>query len=409
LYRWALSLLLAAAAAVAQEPLTTEERERVERLVGALDSPDLAVRREAQHRLVAYGRRVVPMLRELHPDGAEARLRIRMILKAFARLEMSAELRTSRYALGAPVIVSVEIANHTEQHYLLPLERGQESEFFIRIGENDHRLKNADIKYVEPEAPRPFVILEPGGRLRMRTALKPDHLPRRAAGTYELRLIYWSRHALEVEPAAPKERGVIRGDPAPTRLESNVVAIDISTRTPAELEQALHDPKQRIRALVELTLRDDEAVLPLLRRHAGDPDLRPHAIARLAEIGDPRDFELLYAATRDPKPEVREAATLGLGNIPGKEACRKLCGLARDHELRLHAIRALTKHKSARTIQTYVVILRTGGQGPWVPVIQNALKEWTGIHVQNRPSEVAAFERWWMANGRRWKRENEGG
>ena len=71
------------------------------------------------------------------------------------------------------------------------------------------------------------------------------------------------------------------------------------------------------------------------------------------------------------------------------------------------AARALTKHKSARTIDNYVIVMRSYGEGPWVPVIQKAIREWTGITVPNRPSQIAAFERWWGANRKRWIEENE--
>ena len=78
-----------------------------------------------------------------------------------------------------------------------------------------------------------------------------------------------------------------------------------------------------------------------------------------------------------------------------------------DTELRMYAVQALAKQKSARTIATYIRVLKgPAGEGPWVPVIQKALRKWTGITVRNTPTEVDAFARWWLANQKRWIEEN---
>jgi hypothetical protein len=386
-------------------PLDASEEREVRRLVELLDDPLTEWRVDAQMRLLDFGRRVIPMLRTMDIESAEARMRVHAILQVYAQLELTAELQTQRYALGAPVIVSLVLTNHTRETYLLPLGQGEETTFLITIGDQTRALRREAVAYVGPNTPRGFVTLGPGESLRARGAIRPEDLPRRAAGTYKLSVRYRSNQSLKVERAEGREDGAIQGDPAPLSIPSNELSIDISTRTPAEIEIALQDAKHRTRALVELQLREDEAVLPLLRRHVDDPDLRLHAIRTLGAKGDEQDLGLIRRATGDPDRQVRVAATIALGNFPYAKACMKLATLATtDHELRLHAVQALTKHKSARTIQAYVAILDE--DGPWVPVIQKALKEWTGKIVRNEPSEIAAFERWWRANRADWIKRN---
>jgi len=399
-------LLLFAATVSAQDalaPLDASEEREVRRLVVLLDHPLLPWRVDAQRRLIAYGRRALPLLRAMEIESPEARMRVQAILALNAQLELTAELQTQRYALGAPVIVSLVLTNYTKETYLLPLGQGEETAFSITIGDQTRALRSEAVAYVEPKAPRGFVTLAPGESLRARGAIRPEDLPRRAAGTYRLTVRYRSNQSLKVERAEGREDGAIQGDPVPLAITSNELSIDISTRSPAEIDIALQDAQQRTRALVELQLRDDAEVLPLLRKYAGDPDLRLHAIQALGEKGDEQDLELMCAATGDRDPQVRVAATLALANFPQSKAARKLRGLVSDRELKVHAVRSLTKHRNARTIDTYVRVLQTSrDEGPWVPVIQKALKEWTGITVLDNPSEVDRFEAWWRANRADW-------
>lgn len=402
-------MLLLAATVTAQDelaPLDASEQAEVRRLVELLDDTLPEWRIEAQTELLRYGRRVLPMLRGMEIASAEARMRVQAILDVYAQLELTAELKTQRYALGAPVIVSLVLTNYTKETYLLPLEQGEETTFYITIGGKTRALRREAVDYVGPKTPRGFVTLAPGETLRARGAIRPEDLPEHAAGTYRLTAMYKSGQSLRVERAEGREDGAIQGDPVPLTIRSNELQIDISTRTPAEIEIALQDATQRTRALVELQLRTDAAVLPLLRKYAGDPDLRLHAIRTLGEQGEEQDLERMRQATRDPDRQVRMAATIALGNFPQRKARWKLAELARDEELRLYAVRALTKHKCARTIDTYVSVLQSGRDGPWIPIIQKALKEWTGITVLNNPSEIDRFEIWWRKNSARWIREN---
>ena len=111
---------------------------------------------------------------------------------------------------------------------------------------------------------------------------------------------YRSDRSIRVERAEGREDGAIQGDPAPMTVHSNELSIDISTRTPAEIEIALKDAEHRTRALVELQLRDDDEVIPILRKYVDDPDLRLHAIRTLGAKGEEQDLETMRDATRDP-------------------------------------------------------------------------------------------------------------
>ncbi|MHC4938264.1 MAG: HEAT repeat domain-containing protein [Planctomycetota bacterium] len=375
-------------------------------MVELLAHVELPVRVDAQERLMRFGRRVLPVLREMTVPSAEARLRIRAILDAYAQVELTAELKASRFALGAPVSVDLALINHTDDTYMIPLEQGQLTPFRITIGGRTRQLRRGELEFVKPSSVKGFIRLGPGDGILARCAIRPQDLPRKRAGTYELVADYRSTHSLKVDVGA-RTGGMVQGDQSPLKLTSNVLKIDISTRTPTELELALADPDHRMRALVELRLRDDDSVLPLLRKNVDNPELRLWAIRRLGAKGDVRDLKTVRKALRDPDRQVRIAATVGLGNFSERGSLRRLCSLARtDTELRPHAIEALSKRKSALAIDTYVIVLLNYGDGPWVPTIQNSLYKWTGIRVANTPSEVRAFERWWQANQKRWTEQN---
>jgi hypothetical protein len=400
-------LLLLAATAAAQDPLDVDEMRAVARLTERLGHNELSVRIDAQEKLMRFGRRALPVLREMTIASAEARLRVRAILDAFARVELTAELKTSQYALGTPVVVSLTLINHTNDTFLVPLEQGELTPFQITIGSRSRPLRRGEVEFVKPQSAKGFVTLGPGDGIHARSAIRAADLPRKRAGTYRLVVTYRSAQSLKVDVSAGAN-GLIQGDQSPLNLTSNQLAIDISTRSPAELELALSDPDHRMRALVELQLRDDESVLPLLRKYVKDPDVRLHAIKQLGSKGDLQDLATMRDATKDRDRAVRIAATLALGNFQAKKARQRLSTLARDAELRLYAIRALTKHKSARTIETYIRVLQgTYREGPWVPIIQNAIRQWTGIRVPNSVKEIKAFESWWTENRARWIEENK--
>jgi len=196
------------------------------------------------------------------------------------------------------------------------------------------------------------------------------------------------------------------------RIVSDPVVIHVLGRRPEELEQALRsgDAALREAAVLELSLREDAAIAPLLRRHAREPALRLAAVRHLAKLGAAEDFELVMAATRDEDADVRRAAVLGLGSYPSAKARRRLGALVWDHELQAEAIKALRGHRHAATIDLFVGLLTAGNCGrESVQEIQAALYEWTGLLVDNRVAEVEAFKAWWEANRADWARAHASG
>jgi hypothetical protein len=393
-----------------------DELEDFRRFVAELAHPQIEVRVDAQRQLVKMGRQVVPKLRALDPMEPEVRLRIRSILSHFETFFLTAHIEASRHALGAHVEVVITLQNFTRDTYLVPIQVGNLTPFWISFGGPARALPRVEMEFDEPRNPkREFVSLAPGKLVRVRTAILPEDLPRNLpngrAGKHRIVISYLCLAALKVDRdllAKDGDNVTIQGDPAVLKLYSEPITLEIATRSASELERALAAADTRTQALVELRLRTDEAVLPILRAHAADPDLRLHAVTALGSQGAEEDLKLIRKATMDRKAAVRIAATRALRHFPQRKARVRLCMLAKDKELRTHAVTALRGHKHARTIDTYIEVLdATYREGPWVPEITAALKEWTGQHVRNTPNEIAAFQRWWVKNRARWIAENE--
>ena len=411
-----IGLLLAAATALAQTPsegpLSPEEIESIEQLVVQLGADSALDRLDAQRQLVRIGRRVVPLLRAIDPDEPEARMRKSAVLGWFETVILSAELGGSHLAAGQPVALTMKLTNYTRETYVLPISVDGQTPFTIGIGTKMRRLKRSELIFFPDIGSRQHATLPPGQSLKVRVAIGPKDLPRSEETSFTLIAHYVTRNSLLLRSGSSEEGGAaetskVVGDPGPLSLSSGTVTVHVRTHSARELEAALADPALRNSALLEIRFRTDKTLLPLLRRHQRDEDLRLHAIKRLGQAGDLQDLGLMRAATRDPEKAARVAATLGLANFEHRKARQRLSLLARtDTELRGYAIRALASHRSARSIDTFIMVLKHKYRdGPWVATIQKALKEWTGLTVASTPREVAAFERWWTANRERWMKE----
>jgi len=412
----AIVLLIVATAAWAQqhqspgleeEGLTAKELRRVQLLVDRLQSDDAFERLDAQRDLAAFGRRVVPVLRAYDPDEPETRIRINGVLELFERVELTARLVADRHAVGAPVVIRLSLVNHSREDYLLPLTQGGSlTPFRIIVAGRGRYLKRSEVKFT-PRQQHAVITLAANAFISAEAAIRPEELPRDMKGTITVRVTYSSRLALRL--AESRGPGMtVEGDPVHLELAAKPMTVDLRTRTMAQLEHALASPAERARALIEIRFRGDGELLPLLRKYAADPDLRLHAIRRLGAQGDEQDLDLVRRATGDQDAAVRKAATHALGNFKHRKARQRLAYLAKDEELRLIAVRALTKHKSARTIDTFIAVMRYKyREGDWAGVIRKTLRDWTGIDVPNRPSELDAFERWWKANRQEWRKKHE--
>jgi len=391
------------------------EDEDIRYYVDELAHPQIEVRIDAQRQLMKMGRQIVPKLRALNPMRPEIRLRIRAILRHYETFLLTAHIEASRHTLGAHVEVVITLQNFTRDTYLVPIQNGKLTPFGISFGGPGRLLRRVELTFDEPRNPKSaFVPLAPGKMVRVRTAIHPTDLPQNGpngrAGTHRIVVSYMCKAALKVDRELLEQDGdnvTIQGDPAVLKLYAKPIILEIATRSADELERALAAADTRTQALVELRLRNDDAALPILRAHALDPDLRLHAITALGKNAAAIDLDLIRTATKDRAAAVRVAATEALRNFPQRKARVRLCLLAKDAELRTVAVTALRGHKHARTIDTYIEVLRGPyREGPWVPQITTALQEWTGQHVRNTPKAIAAFRRWWKNNRAQWIADN---
>jgi hypothetical protein len=324
------------------------------------------------------------------------------------------------FALGGPMKFDVQLVNDTDDAHYLPVTRGSErgagtrSAFFIEQVNGDDTAKakptGGERRFLLPDQVEwaagqdPVPVLRPGQSLRVKIILTGEASPLRRPGAIRVRVGYES--VAQRWPGMPFNIDrKVRAENVPLKLVSDPIEVHGMGRKPADLEKALRgkDMRARMLAVAELALREDDAVLPVLRRNAEDPSLRLAAIERLGAKAEERDFALVYQATRDPDKFVRAAAVRALANYPQRKARAKLVALSYDHELRGEAIRALRRHKHPATIDLYVRILRLRtADRVSIEIMCATIREWTGMPVTDRAAEIRAFERWWAKNRRAW-------
>ncbi|MHC4819874.1 MAG: HEAT repeat domain-containing protein [Planctomycetota bacterium] len=357
-----------------------DEAQDVRGLVKRLGAPTHEERQTAYARLAAYGDRVFPLLKDITADDPHIRRRLRALTRAARKLSLILGSTTEPLPIGSPVVWV--LVSGRAQRFLQP----DEVEWETSIG----RLP----------------VVRPGEVMRVTIRLDGPHTPLLRPGAVNISVGFQNNTARRWEGAQMGDQ--VNADAVRVVLKAAPVVVTAYGRKPAALERALATPKGRASAVAELSVRQDAAVLPLLRRHAKDRDLRLAAIRRLGANADDLDFDLIYQSTRSPDADVRREAVLALGSYVGeKKSRRRLIALAQDRELAGPAIQALTKHKHPVTVELFIRILRKGyGARAIENVIRDAIYDWTGIHVSSKKTEVAAFERWWSRNRERWIREN---
>ena len=402
--RRCLAFLLVAALAAAEDDAAVAQA--VEALVRDLGAKGPDVRALARFRLAAYGEKIRPLLERVVSDDPEVRRSLRCLMRSGGKVQI--ELlppATTALQIGAPLVLDVRIVNNSEQDILLlpPEERQKACPFRIRVGNRDlPPLGFDEVNWGDDER----VTILAGATRKFRLTLEGMTSPLRRPALHEVSVVFQGNIGRGY--GTTDEDSIEIG---PLVLETAAVRIHVLGRKAEELEKALggDDARQREAAAAELGLREDDAVVPILRRHARERLLRLAAIRRLGAIGAPEDFDLVFEATRDENADVRKAAVLGLGKYTGVKARAKLLVLASDAELQAEAIRALRGHKHPATIDRFVAILEKGGQKDSIPQIRAALLEWTGLTVDARPSEVRAFKVWWQANRAQWAEKNASG
>jgi hypothetical protein len=391
-----------------------DEAQDVRRLVERLGAPTCPERQAAYARLAAYGDRIFPLLRDLSPLDPDVRRQLRALTRAARKLSLILGATTQPLPIGSAVVLKVRLVNDTDYTFRVPATRGAPrgggtlSSFWVLVSGRERRILRPDeVEWDASTGPVPDA--KPGDVLRVTIRLDGEHTPLRRPGPVTISVGIESNTARRWESPQPGDESA--ADAVRIALKAPPVTVTAHARTPAELQKALRTPKRRASAVAELSVRDDAAVLPLLRRHARDRDLRLAAIRRLGANGDDQDYDLIYESTRSPDAEVRRVAVLALGNYVGeKTARRRLITLADDHELAGQAIQALTKHKHPVTIDLFIRILRKGyADRGNEKAICDAIYDWTSMPVSHRRSEVRQFERWWSDNRERWIRDNVSG
>lgn len=386
------------------------EEGELERLVAALGDRS-CLRREAAHEeLLRMGQEILPRLREFDSPDPEVRRRLRAILRGAQQLRLELSLPPGPLAIGSALRMRAELRNDTDESYLVPLSEtpfrgaGSLSPFQIAVDGKLVRLTPDQVQVVSTE--EPWIHLLPGASLAVELTVPADELPMRRPGRFKLEAAFETGKLLRrYSPDEPADD--LQQETIAVRVEAVAAEVEASGRTAAALEKALAAGDAG--ALAELTLREDDAVLPLLRAHLLDPRVRLPAVKRLCGAGRPEDLQAILDATGDADLEVRIAAVLGLGGFADKKARRRLALIARSDDFGLigPAVKALTRHRHAMTVQTFLDLLKHNYRdGPWLRDIHDALFEWTGRYVNTtRRSEIEAFESWWIANQERWSAE----
>lgn len=414
-------LLLVLAAA------TAAGKNDVERWVRLLGHEDATVRTFALRKLAEQGEGVLAELAKRKGLDPEVARGIRRLTKRYATLRLLLTGPSGPQRIGSPLVLDVRLVNETDETFMLPVfahvplrgaraggQRGQDatSAFLLRVGKDKPRwLRGHHVRLV-PRAARAGgwgLALEPGGQLRVQLRLK-DVM--RRPGELTLSVLF-NGHGVTKALLGSGNRVTILDRMDNLLLESRRIKVKAVGTTIAQLDADLSSGNRAtvVAAIRELELRDDDAVLDLLRKHIRHPDLRVRAVERIGQKARDEDLNFLrrVAADENERRDVRHAAIEGLGRYKGSRRARsRLFSLAQDPRVRDAAVKALANHKGAATIDLFVRLLqRNFREGDWSQHARGALLEWTGIHVENRRSEIAAFERWWRANRARWISEND--
>jgi HEAT repeat protein len=404
---WAqLALLTLLGVCLAADP------EEVRTLVRRLRSELGTERYAAYTRLARMGESAVPLLEEIRSDDPEVLRLLRRLRRSALQLRIEVLAPERSHGLGESVQLDVQIRNETDDVYALPLVRTPERRpgtlsALHRVLEGGERidLRPEEVRVDARVDQKNRAVVRPREILQFEVSLGKEETPLSRPGRfvlavgYELRVRRWPAHASDPR-RAPWDRVLLQ-------LRSDPVTIRMHGTEPRLLEEWLrgNDPRKRAEALDELVMRDDPAILRVLRRNAQDRDLRRTAIKRLGAMALDEDFRLVFDSTRSPDPQVRREAVLALGNFRRRKARSRLLALADDHELQSVAIQALRNFRNVATVEKLIAIMPRA-EGAVVKQIQRILMEWTGIWVDDRLAEIDRFNDWWRKNRERWAREN---
>ena len=406
----ALLLLILPPPVVAQDEEAKEESARLAHLLSSRDAEDRA---EALRQIIEMGDEAIPILRAITTRDPEVIRALRILVRRAQRIRLVLLRPAPVLALGRPLLLDVEMVNDTEEYYRVPVVRrsgqgkGTLSTFMISTGARMPIYLTPDEVSLPPQAPHPLV-LRPGDAVRFSLRLEGDRLPFRRPGVFEVGVEYVASDFSRVRWWNGRLGKQVRDVESRTaHYWTDRVTLEAKGRSPKELEAALANERNRASAVAELTVREDDSVLPLLRKHIEEEDLRLIALRELGVRGKAEDFELVRAATKKGPMKARQAAVVALGGFDLPAARRRLRRLVGERGFEGVAVRGLARRKDPATIDCFIQLLkRPYRQEPWMTVAKRALQDWTGIPIRNRASEIAAFERWWSDNREQWIRDN---
>ncbi len=373
-------------------------RKLVRRLVALLGHSRPARRSGAHRRLAAMGEAIVPMLQDVATSDPEIKRRLRWLTRSVRRMRLVLLKAPKTIAYGEALVIEVELRNDSDYAWRIPLTVRQRrkgkvtSTLFLSDGARRTSLRPDQV----PGA-RKGGLLTPGAGLVVAVRFAPEDLPFRKPGLHRLTVGYWSKVAWFAGATTVPEHG----ESKTLALETTWFDIECTSRTPQQLDAALRSPdaKKRAPAILELRLRDDDALLPVLRRNLDrvpEVGFRRRAIRRLGRNAAEEDLPAIIGAIRDPDREVVLAAIAGLGGYPGwRKARSRLLRMTDDHTYRLAAVQALRHHPHSVCVRRFIGLLERQTDPVVAKELAAALTAWTGLPVTTRLTEVRRLKAWW--------------
>lgn len=352
----------------------------LEQLIDRLSSPDIYVREAAQRALEALDDASRPRLREFDPEDAEPRRVLGQLLRAPGALQLDARLLEKSVRLGSPVVVEFTLRDDPALSSRVVLGAALSSTRAPAGGWLPTAMRD------EEEGGRSWTV-----------TIAAQQLPFRRPGRHEFRLYVAFQALTEEQPLGSAEA---------EHVTSAALHVELSGRTPQELEAALRSPKEEERegALAELGVREDEDLLPMLREEAPrlPPEWQAAVLRRFGEAARDEDLPFVLERARDAEadPRVRKEATRALAGFRHEKALQALWLLASETAVHMEAVEALTHFRRKTTVMKFLSLLKypRGTSDEARKRITETLYEWTGVHVAARATEVRKFEIWWSEN-----------
>ena len=288
---------------------TADRRKELEPLVEQLGSPREELRTRARLKLAAYGEEILPLLKSWHHDDPEVRRALRRVVSGYQRLNVELVIGPESRSLGMPLILTVDLINDTQHLICLQATNGADgpgenllpgggvgpttsslevvlkgdTKKKIVVRPDEVEVLSSEEQNAGDDLPGLFPFVSPGARLRVRITLRGARSPLSRPGRHEIGVAYNGDVYRVIRTLEAFDLRVLKTG----RYASSRVKLEAKGRSAQELLAAIESgqKKARLSALAELTVRDDPAVLPILRKHRHAPEIYHLAVARLGGAG----------------------------------------------------------------------------------------------------------------------------